>query len=231
MNVNKLESTLQALQLARAKTDKILVGYSGGKDSLVVTDICRRVFPTVVGFYMYLVPGLRSIEELLQEGRDRFGIQILQYPHWLISRYLKEGMYCNNHYKHDSIPELALQDVFNLAMMDTGITLVATGAKESDSANRRRLLRWNVGKGTNIYPIQTWHKHDVIGYLKAKEIPLPASSGLATTGIDLSTQELLWLHDHYPDDYERVINVFPYAEAIVRRREWYGVTKDQWGKK
>lgn len=226
---DKIESTLATLRAAREKTDTVLVGYSGGKDSLVVTDLCVRTFSRVVGFYMYLVPGLRSIEALLNEGRQRFGIEILQYPHWTISRYIKEGMYCNSHRRHEGMPEWTLFDVFDLAMTDTGIPLVVTGAKESDSASRRRLLRWGGGKGQVVYPIQKWHKHDVLGYLKARGIPIPASTGLATTGLDLSTPEVLWLYDNYPDDFERLARVFPHVPAIVYRREWYGISTDQWG--
>lgn len=228
--MNKINETLDALKRARERSSSILVGFSGGKDSLVITDLCLRVFDRVEGFFMYLVPGLRCCEEQLELGRQRWNLKIHQYPHWLIRRYLKEGMYCFNHYRHDDLPDWTLQHVFDLAAAQTGIPLVATGAKESDSANRRRLLRWSPKNGNTVYPIQTWHKHDVIGYLKAHNIPLPPSSGQRTTGVDLSTPELLWLHDHYKDDYEKVIKVFPLAAAIVFRRQWYGVDSDRWSK-
>jgi hypothetical protein len=122
-----------------------------------------------------------------------------------------------------------LQSVYTAARKRSGIQLIATGAKDSDSAHRRRLLRWNKDDALT-FPVQTWHKHDVLAYLKAHNIPMPVGSGRQTSGIDLSTPEVLWLHDEYPDDYQKLVKYFPFVEAIVYRRQWYGVTDDRWSR-
>jgi phosphoadenosine phosphosulfate reductase len=232
--MNKLDATLEVLQRARERSSRVLVAFSGGKDSVAVTDLCCRVFDHVEGFYMYLVPGLRVTEELLSIGRQRWGLTIHQYPHWAIRMYLSEGMFCFNHHRHDALPEWTLHDVYHLVMKDTGIPLVATGAKDADSATRRRILALQQRRGINtdiVYPIQTWKRHDVLAYLKAHDIPLPATKNRQSTyGCELSTVEVLYLHDNYPDDYQKLLTCFPFAESIVRRREWYGVTTDRWGK-
>ena len=220
-----MEATLSVLRDAAKTHDSVLVGFSGGKDSLVVTDLCCRVFKHVQGFYMYLVPGLRVIEEHCEAARQRWGLHVDHFPHWLLARFIKDGLYCDNHYKHDGLPQWTLADVYAAARKATGIQLIATGAKDADSAHRRRLLRWNKDPHL-IHPVQSWHKHDVIAYLKAHNIPMPPGSGRQTSGIDLSTPEVLWLHDHYPDDFEKLTAYFPYAEAIVWRRKWFGVTEE-----
>ena len=46
------------VRTASTFTDRVLVGVSGGKDSVVTLDLCARFFPHVVGFFMYLVKGL-----------------------------------------------------------------------------------------------------------------------------------------------------------------------------
>ena len=74
-----------------------------------------------------------------------------------------------------------------------------------------------------IQPCVGWNKFDVMSFLAARKIPLPPSSGRSATGVGLSTPALLWLHDAYPDDFEKVCGVFPFARAAIYRREWFGV--------
>jgi phosphoadenosine phosphosulfate reductase len=233
MALTKLDFTLDVLRKVRERSPSILVAFSGGKDSCAVVDMCSRIFDRVEGFYMYLVPGMEVVEDLLRVGRERWGLKIHQYPHWLIRRYLQEGMYCFTALRHDNLPEWELHDVFSLASHETGIPIVATGAKDADSATRRRILslqKWSPEKGTVVYPIQTWKKHDVLGYLKAHDIPAPTTKNRTTTyGAELSTPEVLYLHDNYPGDYQKLLKYFPLAHAIVARREFYGVTTDLWG--
>lgn len=71
--------TSRILQEQARKHPAVLVSFSGGKDSLAVLDLCCRAFNHVVAFYMYLVPGLRHIEERLEWAKAKYGIEILQY--------------------------------------------------------------------------------------------------------------------------------------------------------
>jgi phosphoadenosine phosphosulfate reductase len=231
--VSVFADTLKLLQGQAKKHKSVLVSYSGGKDSLACLDLCARAFPQVVAVYMYLVPGLQVIDERLQWARERYGIEILQYPHWVLYKCLREGIYCNNHHSFDDVGEVTLSDVYAMIRQDTGIRLIAHGGKDSDGLWRRRWFS-ATSKGTNYadlcYPIKGWSKYDTLVYLQAQKIPIPEESitgqgGKSTAaGIDLSTHAILWLHDTYPEDFRRVCKLFPYAEAVVRRREWHGVS-------
>jgi phosphoadenosine phosphosulfate reductase len=216
--MGRFEETIELLK--SQNTDSVLVGYSGGKDSMVVLDLCMRAFKRVEAFHLYLVPGLECVEIALAEARARYGIPIHQYPHFIVRWFLTEGCFCPNHYKQDSLPQWKMKDIYDLASYDTGIELIATGAKRSDSVTRRR----RVGKMKRVLnPIASWLKADVMGYMKFRGLPLPSSSNRATTGIDLSAPNLLWLYDTYPADFARIEKVFPYVGAVVKRREWYGI--------
>lgn len=215
-----VQETLGALERARSAHDAVVVAYSDGKDSRAVLDLCVRTFKRVEAFFMYLVPGLECVDQGLEWARRTYGIQIRQYPHWLLTKLLKQGTYCNATTKTDALPDWKLRDIYSLAAADAKCRIIATGAKRSDS----RWRKWNLAQARYedvLYPIVGWSKLDVLAYLKARKIPVPESSGRSATGIDLSTPSLLWLHDTFPEDFRRLCDVFPFAEAVIWRRHFY----------
>lgn len=229
-----MSETLRGLETARALSSKVLVAYSGGKDSRVVMDLAKRAFPKVEAFFMYFVPGLRYYEEQLAWATDHWRVVIHQYPHWSALNALKYGVYCDAPASRDRWPDVRILDSYSYAMADTGIPIMMTGAKKADSGWRRREMRANerraqaTGKRELICPIGHWTKWDVLAYLKRQNIPVPHSSGADTgrnaSGIDLASYELLWMHDNYPDDFKTLTRYFPYIEAVVWRRKFYGVS-------
>lgn len=224
--MDRIRETLNILEAAKEKSDAVLVAYSGGKDSLCTLDLCSRVFSRVEAFHMYFLPGLDVIEQQLDYARQRWGVKIYQYPHWTTRRYLTQGVYCFNSYKHDDLPEWKLQDVYDLACAESGIPIIATGAKRVDSLWRRRMLKTWGDTAQMLYPCIGWSLFDVQAYLRARKIELPKSAGGSkSSGVGLVTREVLHLHDHWPQDYERIKAVFPLVEAVVKRRDWYGVTE------
>jgi phosphoadenosine phosphosulfate reductase len=215
--------TLEELKKHAKKTDAVLVGFSGGKDSLVCLDLCVRVFKKVVPFFMYLVPDIEICNQALEYAKERYGLPVIQYPHWLIFRLLKYGIYCDyNEKNNQEIPELKINDIHKAIVHDTGIPLVCWGAKKSDSMWRRRYF--SINKFDQVcYPLKEWNKQDVFAYLRLNKIPIPDTAGVTASGIDLSTKPVLWLHDKYPEDYAKIKEIFPFVEAIVKRREFYGI--------
>ena len=63
-------------------TDAVLVGFSGGKDSIVTLDLCFKYFKKVVPFFLYIVPGLSFQERQLQWYENRYQTEIIRLPHF-----------------------------------------------------------------------------------------------------------------------------------------------------
>ena len=185
-------------------------------------DMAVRTFDKVEGFFMYYVPGIVHLENAIEEARQRWGVPIHMVPHWSSLMALKNGIYCDSSQATEKIPNLSLWNIYASMIKMTGIGLILTGMKRSDSNSRRRYMEWSKSNRHIVHPIAGWRKRDVIGYLSAQGIALPPSSGAATTGVDLTDTELLWLHDTFPEDYKALIRYFPYAHSVVMRRKFYG---------
>jgi len=218
--------TFKELKALARNHKRVAVSYSGGKDSLVCLDMASKVFDKVVAVFFYLVPGLDMIERQLQVARERYGVEILEYPHWVLSRCIKNGIYCDVNWKtSDAIWEYNSNDLYKAVCHDANVRHIIHGGKNSDSFWRRITIS-TISADCIVYPLKKWKKFDVLSYLKIHNVPIPPSFdgvGSRATGVDLSTGSILWMHDKYPDDYEKIRNVFPYVEAVVKRRDWYGV--------
>jgi 3'-phosphoadenosine 5'-phosphosulfate sulfotransferase (PAPS reductase)/FAD synthetase len=201
--------------------ESVLISYSDGKDSRAVMDLCLRSFKRVEAFFMYLIPGLECVDVAMQQAEQKWGIKIRLYPHWNASRFISNGIYCHPSFRRDAIKEYKLRDVYVLAMSDTNTRLIMTGQKKSDSASRRWLM--TIARNSDVvHPLADWNRFDVLNYLRLHNIPLPPSAG-DTSGIDLTDRSLFWLHDTFPNDFRKLCQYFPFAEAAIWKRKFYSV--------
>lgn len=219
------DTTIEALNAKAKVSDACLVAFSGGKDSLAVLDLCCRTFKRVVAFHMYFVPGLACVEEQMNYARYRWGVPVLYYPHWVFLKCLRAGVFGNEGEAQQGIPEMKLHDIYTWIMADTGIGVIATGARRADSFWRRRYFYLTRHWGEMLYPLKEWMLSDVLAYNRLHDIPLPDSEGKANTGIDLTANSVLWLHDHHPEDFARLEAWFPYVRAVVYRRQFHNIPK------
>jgi hypothetical protein len=201
------------------------VALSGGKDSLVILDLCCEVFSRVEAFHMYLVRGLRSVEDPVDAAAKRRGVAVHYVPHWDMSRMFKYGVLRPHMPAADKLRILAQKDVERSLTAKTGIRTFAYGERASDSFIRRFYTRENDGlriraERSKLYPIWDWVDADVYAYLKAKKIPQPPRFGGSRkqSGFSLEPDCLAWLKEHYPNDYAKVLQVFPYADVQLTAR-------------
>jgi hypothetical protein len=193
-----------------------------GKDSMVSLDLCCQVFSRVEAFHMYIVKGLESVEAPMDAFAKRMGVPLHYVPHWDLARMFKHGYLRPPLATSRKIRILAARDVERSLTTKTDIHIFAYGERASDSFVRRFYTRENDGirireHRTKLYPIWDWKDADVYGYMKAKKIPAPPRFGeegknSKMSGFGLNRDCLTWLKRRYPNDYAKVLKVFPYAE-------------------
>lgn len=222
-----ISKTLGTMATARAKSDSVLVAFSGGKDSWVTLDLCSRAFDKVHLFTMFLVPGLRTMQTYIDKACVRYKIppeRVHAIPHWVTIDSLRTGMLCEQDH---TLPEYTLRDAYNAGVFMSGCKVIATGAKKSDGMWRRRYFHLTRSWEDMLYPVQEWSSRDVLGFLVGrgfKNEDFAPDMGIHPAGI-------LWLYDNARDDYDRVKEWFPYIEAVVKRREFYGITAENFKQK
>lgn len=70
----------RSIETAAAITDRVLVSFSGGKDSVVTLDLCMKHFKHVEGFFMYKFTGYLFRKQLSGITRINTVYPFIEYP-------------------------------------------------------------------------------------------------------------------------------------------------------
>lgn len=210
--------------LAQKKiTQEILVGFSGGKDSCAVLDLCFKHFKKVQPFFMYQVPNLSFQEKILRWYENKYEVKILRLPHFETSNFLRYGTYRNPDL---TVPIISTLDMYNYLRNLTGLYWIAGGERIADSIVRRAMIKnsssIDIQRG-RFYPLAYWNKQDVLNYCNIKKLLVaPEEKKLGYSFRSLDGKSLSMLKNNYPKDYNNVLKIYPLAEAAVLRFEKYG---------
>ena len=217
-----LERAKQVIDEVAKQTDEILLFHSlSGKDSITLLDLCYPRFRRVVCVFMYIVKDLDHIAEYYNYAKNKYpNIEFIQVPHYAKYSYIKYGfMGCRQNPKQRL---WTLSDIAEKVKEKTGIEWSCYGFKQSDSLNRRLMLRsykdgmeainW---KSKKFYPLSTYKNADVKGYIAKNHLKQPEAYGGKgqSQGTDITDLNYhIYLRDHYPHDLERI-----YAECPMTR--------------
>ena len=204
-------------------SDSVLVAFSGGKDSIVTMDLCFKYFNHVVPFFMYLVPNLEFQEKMLQWYENRYDTKIIRLPHMDTSTMLRYGAFTTTDY---NVPIIGINDIYDYMRITTGIWWIAAGERINDSIWRRAMIK-NSGsvdaKRGRFYPVSEWNKQEILQYIQKSRLKLGEDSKkIGFSFRSLNGKELAVIKDTFPDDYKRILEIFPFAEASVKRYLQYG---------
>lgn len=214
---------LSVVRTASSITRRVVVSYSGGKDSAVVLDLCHKYFEHVDAFFMYQVPGLSFQEQTIRWAEQKYDLEILRIPHFEVSEFIKYGVY---HDADDESPIVKVSEAYDYVREHFGTFWIAAGERIADSIVRRAMI---VKDGTinekrgRIFPIAHWRKAHVKAYIKQHDLRVSAEAAvLGYSFRDLSPRTVWLVRKHYPEDYQRIIAMYPQAEAAAAWWELYG---------
>jgi sulfate adenylyltransferase subunit 2 len=214
-----MEKAIEIVKIVAGKTDRVILFHSAsGKDSIALLDLISPYFKEVVCAYMYLVKDLSHINRYINYAAKKYpNVKYIQIPHFSLYSYRRIGyMGCVKNEK---------QKLYNLAQLTDivrekyGIEWAFCGFKQSDSMNRRLMLRTYDLSAINepqkkCYPLSEYKNSDVLRYIDEKGLIKPEKYGKAqSSGTDITdTNYLLFLRDKYPNDLQKVIGEFPLVE-------------------
>lgn len=203
-------------------TDSVIVGFSGGKDSIVTLDLCFKYFKRVVPFFMYLVPNLDFQEKMLKWYENKYNTEIVRIPHFEVSEFLKYGSFTMPDFNVDVVK---INDTYDYMRQLTGIHWIAAGERCADSIVRNAMIKKSGSidhQRGRFYPLAYWKKQEVLQYIKQKKLYLsPEQKTIGFSFRSLAGSELAVVKELYPNDYEKILKVFPLAEAAVEHYEKY----------
>ena len=204
-------------------TDSVIVGFSGGKDSIVTLDLCFKYFKRVVPFFMYLVPELEFQEKTLKWYENKYNTEIIRIPHFEVSEFLKYGSFTVADWNVDVV---GIKDTYSYMRETTGIHWIAAGERCADSIVRNAMIKKSGSvdyKRGRFYPLAYWKKQEVLEYIKYKKLYLsPEQRKIGFSFRSLAGCELSIIKEMYPKDYEKILKGYPFAGAGVERFEKYG---------
>ncbi|MGN0034538.1 MAG: phosphoadenosine phosphosulfate reductase family protein, partial [Coriobacteriales bacterium] len=180
-------------------TNEVIVGFSGGKDSIVALDLCMRYFDIVHPYFLYLVPGLEFQERMLRWYERRYGVEIIRLPHFEVSNFLRYGTFRESDF---SVPIVSVSDMYSYLRGVTGATWIAAGERIADSIVRRAMIKSTGSIDTKrgrFYPVAYWRKAEIMNYIKRKRLYLPPDSrkfGFSFRSLD--GRQLAFVKDRYP---------------------------------
>lgn len=225
-------SSAELCQQMAQECDTAILAFSTGKDSIAAWLQMRKYFKRIVPYYCYCVPRLEFVEKSLAYYEDFFGTHIYRLPHRSLYRWLRGMVFQSpphvtkvealdlpgEEYDDAMIGEL----VRELGRLPDG-AYVGTGVRMADSPMRRVGLMTHGCINHNqkrFYPVYDWKKADLLAAFDESGVKLPPDYklfGRTFDGIDY--RFLKPIKEHYPKDYEKILEWFPLAELEIMRRE------------
>lgn len=219
MMTGGFELAKKTIRLVSLKTDRAILFYSCGKDSIALLDMMAPHFKEIILFHMYFVKGIPHVEKNLTWAAKSYkNVQVAQYPHFRLSSIYKEGIYCNPNPK---VKKVTLTDIDDYARDKFGIDWTFYGQKKTDGLNRMLMLK-SFGeyplntKTQKAYPLSDLKNGDVLRYIKTNRLIQPVQYGMGVSnalGFDLNC--MLWMRQNDPAGLELIYQAFPKSKQIL----------------
>ena len=223
--MQELKRAKEIVEEISKETDSILLFHSlSGKDSIAMLDLCYKKFKRVVCVFMYLVKDLEHVMRYYTWAKKKYpNIEFVQVPHYALYNYIKVGYMGIK--QNPKQKQWSLAEITDKLREKLGIEWACYGFKQSDSLNRRLMLRsYSDGKEAinwktkKFYPLSTYKNGDVLDYIIDHHLKNPEICGTnkQSSGVDVMDVEYQsFLHAYYPNDLEKIYAVFPMARIVL----------------
>lgn len=214
-----IDHAKKVIRSVAAKSNRAILFYSAGKDSIALLDLMAKEFDEVVCVFMYFVKDLEHINKYIEFSKRKYNnVQFIQVPHWILSQIHNSGLYC--------VPQktrlIKLSTVIKAMKLKTGIDYVFIGEKQADNMARRIKLRQYeeeaISETKNIYPLSKWRDGDVLMYIQKNKLLKPINYGKTknrSVGVVFDTDVYVWLRENYPNDLQKILKQYPLSEKLL----------------
>ena len=213
--------------------DTAILAFSTGKDSIAAWLQLKKYFKRIIPYYLYVVPKLSFVEKSLDYYERFFGCHIYRLPHPSMFRIFNAMVFqppyrvnviLNELYMPpDGYTDQTIGDMIRYGLDLPESAYIATGVRMADSPYRRIAVKTHGAINHNakkFFPVYDWLKADVIDALDEAKIQLPVDYQLFGRTFDgLDYRFLKPIQEHYPEDYQKILRYFPFAELEIGRRE------------
>ena len=226
VDINLEKKVCESIEVLKKKAciSRLIIGLSGGKDSLCLCELIKMAGITNVKYFnMEFLPNLRIQRDLLAYPIIRFNIpedSIIRIPSEHFMACMRTSAY--TWYSPEAkkkYPSISRTDVFRTISQRENGTIV-TGVKMCDSIQMARMVNKNVG--ICVYPMKDWNLKDVLTFMRLRKIDIPALTKKGCRGVGITPDyDLLFIYENYYDDFLKIEKVFPFVRVIVYKYKYF----------
>lgn len=209
---------------------KVNLAFSMGKDAIAAF-VALRDEPglEIAMHHSEVIPGLEFVDVWLDYFERAFGLKIHRIPSPAFFRYLEHDVFQPpkrslelKEYRFRSYSTSSLHAYAKELAGQPRTTFVATGVRAADSPERHTSIKRNGSLHPverTFYPVFDWTITDVCNAIERAGVRLPVDYilfGRTFDGIDW--RFLHKIKEHFPRDYERILEWVPLADLEIERR-------------
>lgn len=224
-------------KIAKKSKGVCLLLFSRGKDSLYSYLQLRKYFKKIIPIHCASVPGMKHVKDTLDYYEsilttiDGTPVRILRMVGEEVPMALARGMYQTPDML-DGLEDLEVDDFSKLDILEVvrkelGLPRCwcAVGINACDSIDRRIYCKKYHGMNKNnltFYPCWDHCKADIILALQECGVQLSGEyrwTSRSMGGVPSATFGKIW-REHYPEDYETYLSIYPLAFAKEMRERY-----------
>jgi hypothetical protein len=198
---------------------------------IVVDGILRRFFRRVIPFHCASVPHLAWVDESLAYYEAFFGVPILRYMHERALHAIAMLVWQPPGSEADidamELPDFTKADICEDIREREGCprAWAAFAISAYDAIERKAKVQDHAGrndKGRTFNPCFDWTKKQIVASVKAAGLALPSDYLMAARTLSAvpGYRNILRMKQVRPDDWARVLTVYPMIEAELARQEF-----------